>query len=455
MYFAGDAGFPGLSGQNRKYKDFEPRVGLAWDPTGSGKTSIRASYGLFYDFANSQIWFNTTVAPPFGDEIKNNSPAGGFDNPWLGFPGGNPYPVTANNLFTPHAPYISPASYDMPTTAMHSWNFSIQRQISQNWLVSASYVGNQTSHLWTSTQENPPVFIPGNCVAGQYGLTTAGPCSNANNYDQRRALSLLDPNKSALLGYVDVYDPGGTQSYNGLVLSLQHRFSKGLTMNANYTWSHCIGDAYVGNTTPNPGTGYQVPDNRRFDRGNCLFDRRGNLNISGAYEIPNFNNRTARILATGWRISPIFRYLTGAPLTITTGVDRALNDNTATQRPNQVLTDVYAHGFLNYLNPLAFTQPAMGTLGNMGTYSVNGPGLFEVDAALSRLFRIQERKSVEIRGEAYNLPNFFLRGVSAAGFTTLSTATTFGQITSVYNPNYALSGGGGPRVIQLAAKFVF
>lgn len=62
LYFAGDPGFPGLSGQNKKFKDFEPRIGLAWDPTGSGKTSIRASYGLFFDFAPSQLWFNTTVA---------------------------------------------------------------------------------------------------------------------------------------------------------------------------------------------------------------------------------------------------------------------------------------------------------------------------------------------------------------------------------------------------------
>jgi hypothetical protein len=453
LYFAGDPGFPGKSGQYRKWKDFEPRVGLAWDPTGSGKTSIRASYGLFFDFAPSQLWFNTTVAPPFGDEIKNNSPAGGFDNPWQGFPGGNPYPITSTDLFTPHAPYITVAGYNMPTTEMHSWNLSIQRQLAADWLVSASYVGNETEHIWDSTQLNPPQFL--GLSACTLGGVSYPICSTTANYDQRRTLSLLSPSKSQLLGYVDIFDPGGTQSYNGLVLSVQHRFSKGLTTNANYTWSHCIGDMYVATQPQNPGTGYQVPDNRRFDRGNCLFDRRGNLNISAAYELPRFENHAARILATGWRISPIFRYLTGQPITITTGVDRALSDNTATQRPNQVLPDVYAHGFLNYLNPAAFTQPALGTLGNMGTYNVFGPGLFEVDAALSRVFRMQEKKSLEVRGEAYNLPNFFLRGVPAVGFSTLSTLTTFGQITSVYNPNYALSGGGGPRVLQFAAKFVF
>src|SRR5579883_2253245 len=451
MYFAGDPGFPGLSGQNKKFKDFEPRVGLAWDPTGSGKTSVRASYGLFYDFAPSQLWFNTTVAPPFGDEIKLNSPAGGFDNPWLGFPGGNPYPITSHTLFTPYAPYFTVSGYDMPTTELHSWNLSVQRQLSANWLVSASYVGNETEHVWTSTQANQPQYIPGNCVAGQYGLTRPGPCSQASNYDQRRTLSLLDPVKSQLIGFLDVLDPGGTQSYNGLILSVQHRFASGLTLNANYTWSHCIGDFYVATQPQNPGTGYQVPNNRRFDRGDCFVDHRGNLNISGAYEIPRFTNHAARLLARGWRISPIFRYLTGSPLTITTGIDVALDDNTTTQRPNQVLPDVYTGGFLNYLNAKAFAQPAPGTLGNMGTYSVRGPGLFEVDTSLSRTFRIQERKSIELRGEAYNLPNFFLRGNPG----TLLSTPTFGQITQVYNPNYALSGGGGPRVVQLAAKFTF
>jgi hypothetical protein len=451
LYFPGDPGFPGLSGQHRKWKDFQPRVGLAWDPYGDGKTSIRASYGLFYDFAPSQMWFNTTVAPPFGDEIKLNSPAGGFANPWAGFQGGNPYPIYSHNLFTPHAPYITVNGYDMPTTEMHSWNLSVQRQLGADWLVSLSYVGNETEHVWTSTQANPPVFIPGNCVAGQYGLTAPGACSQAANYDQRRILSLADPVKSQLLGYVDVFDPGGTQSYNGLILSAQHRFAKGLTLNANYTLSHCLGDFYVVTQPQNPGTGYQVPGNRRYDRGNCFIDRRGNVNISGAYEIPRFNNQYARMLATGWRIAPIFRYLTGAPLTITTGVDRALNDNTTTQRPMQILPNVYAGGFLNYLNASAFAQPALGTLGNMGTYDVYGPGLFEVDVALSRVFPIRERKNFEIRGEAYNLPNSFLRGNPG---TALSTST-FGQITSVYNPSYALSGGGGPRVIQLAAKFVF
>jgi hypothetical protein len=294
--------------------------------------------------------------------------------------------------------------------------------------------------LWVSTQANPPVFLglqP--CTLNGVNYAT---CSTTANYNQRRQLSLINPTAAADLGYVDFFDPGGTQSYNGLVLGVQHRLSRGLTMNVNYTWSRCIGDYSQEFTTPNPGTGYQVPNNRRFDRGNCVFDRRGNFNLSAAYEVPQFSNHFARIAATGWRISPIFRYVTGTPLTILTGVDRALDNNTATQRPNQVLPSVYAGGFLNYLNPAAFQQPALGTLGNLGTYSVFGPGLFQVDAGLSRIFVVKERTKLEVRAEAFNLPNFFLRGNPG---TSLSTTATFGQITTALNP----------RVLQFAAKLSF
>jgi hypothetical protein len=104
--------------------------------------------------------------------------------------------------------------------------------------------------------------------------------------------------------------------------------------------------------------------------------------------------------------------------------------------------NVYTGGFLNYLSPSAFQQPAFGTLGNLGTYNIFGPGQLEIDAALARVFHIHERQNVEIRGEAFNLPNFFLRGNPG---TALSNAATFGQVTTALNP----------RIMQFAVKYVF
>jgi hypothetical protein len=447
LYFPGDPGFPDKSGQYAHYRDFEPRIGLAFDPFGNGKTSIRASYGLFYDFANGQFFINTTVAPPYGDETRVNAVP--FDNPWSTYPGGNPYPIRTFNTFTLNAPYLT-MPYNMPATELHSWNLSVQHQFGANWLASISYIGNQTEHLWVSTQLNQPQIIPGTLGTCPPGVTTG--CNSTGNYNQRRLLTLLNPSVGQFYGYVDAFDPGGTQSYNGLVISGQRRFAKGLTINANYTWSHCIGDYSQEFTTPNVGSGYQDPNNRRYDRGNCVFDRRGNFNLSAAYQVPALGNRFANIVATGWRISPIIRYVTGQPLTITTGVDRALNDNTATQRPNLISPNVYTGGFLNYLNPNAFAQPAFGTLGNLGTYNVFGPGLLEVDVALARVFRLRERLNMELRGEAFNLPNSFQRGNPGVA---LSNLATFGQVNNVFNPGYATGGGGGPRVLQFAAKFIF
>ena len=145
----------------------------------------------------------------------------------------------------------------------------VQRQLGKDWLVSATYLGSESEHLWDSYQVNPAVYIPGKCTAGQYGLKVAGPCSSVGNQNYRRVFVLnnypgtLFSNGSPAFGYVDSFDSGATSSYNGLLLSLQKRFSKGLSMNANYTWSHCIGDLSIGDSTGNAGQGLAIPNNRR------------------------------------------------------------------------------------------------------------------------------------------------------------------------------------------------
>ena len=443
LYYPGDPGFPGKSGQTSHIADFEPRVGIAWDPFHDGKMSVRASYGLFYDFANGQFFINSTIAPPFGDEIRLSNPAGGLDNPWSKFPGGDPFPAASNNLsyFPPTAPYLS-VQPNMPTTEMHSWNLSVQRQIGSSWLASANYVGNETEHLWTSFQLNPGVFIPGTCTAGQYGLTAPGPCSTLANLPNRRTLSVLNPTIGQYYGYVDVFDPGGTQSYNGLILTGQHRLSKGLVISANFTWSHCIGDYSQEYTTPNVGTGYQMPGNRKYDHGDCQFDRRENLNISTAYTTPTYGNKMLRTTASGWTASLIYRYLSGAALSGTTGTDQLLNGNSG-EHLNQVLPNVYGSGFVTgYLNTAAFAQVPVGNnYGNMGVYTLRGPGVPEMDFSIFRTFPIWERLTMQFRGDAFNLPNNFLRGNPSTTFTS----PTFGSILSA----------GNPRILQFAVKFVF
>src|SRR5262249_51351749 len=141
-------------------------------------------------------------------------------------------------------------------------------------------------------------------------------CSTIANQDQRRRLSLENPAVGQYYGPVIHVESGGTAGYHGLLLSLQRRAARGVTVNGNYTWSHCIsdpaGDQLAVSATPN--NGWTNPDNRHFDRGNCgnaATDRRHVFNLSAVAETPEFSNATLRAVASRWRFSPILKILSG------------------------------------------------------------------------------------------------------------------------------------------------
>lgn len=450
FHFPGDPGFPSQAGMYKKWGNFGPRVGLAYDPTGSGKWSIRASYGLAYDYINGQFYANTSNSPPWGSEIRIPGPIP-LANPFNNASGiTNIFPVTfdQNAPFSLYGPFLA-VKYDQKTTGVHAWNLSIQRQIGRNWLASATYVGNQTQHLWVSTQLNPGLALgTGSCTlqvpnaAGNLVTTTYPVCNNAP-LNARRVYSLQKPEEGRYIGFMDVYDDGGTQSYQGMILSLQKRLGAGVSTSVNYTWSHCIGDFTQGGGVPNVGSGYLDWNNRRKDRGNCVADRRHLFNWTALYETPRWNHTVARVALSGWRISGLYRYSSGAPMTIGTNVDRQLS-GTGGQRVNLLNTDPYGDrsSLNNYLNPAAFALPEIGTLGNIGRFSLYGPPSFGVDTALSRIFRVREGQSVEIRGEAFNLTNSVRRGTPG---TNISAANTFNRILSAQDP----------RIMQFAVKYVF
>src|SRR5205823_12623286 len=171
---------------------------------------------------------------------------------------------------------------------------------------------------------NPALYIPGNCAAGQYGLVSAGPCSSLSNINIRRILNLANPAAAAPLGYVTQFDDGGTQGYHGLLVSTNWRLRKGISLNANYTWSHCIGLAV--NTLLNPGGNYLHqagqnvgPVNRNLDVGDCATDRRHIANITMVAQTPTFSNKVMRLIGSGWTASTIYTVRSGSPLTVTLG----------------------------------------------------------------------------------------------------------------------------------------
>jgi hypothetical protein len=179
------------------------------------------------------------------------------------------------------------------------------------------------------------------------------------------------------------------------------------------------------------------------DKGRCSTWRKHIFNFSASVETPRFGNTAARVLGSGWRVSGIFRANSGSPLSVVTGTDRALSGIQPTiQRANQVLDNPYGDGTINnWLNPLAFALPALGTYGNSIRNAFDGPGRQVVDLSIVRSFRFTSGHRIEARVEAFNAFNWFLLDNPN---TTLSSAT-FGRITS----------SGDPRIMQFAVKYDF
>jgi hypothetical protein len=447
LSFDGDPGFPTNTGMYNKWWNFSPRLGLAWDVKGDGRTSVRASGGTFYDFPSTRNMTGLTNLPPWNFRyIRNNV---GLENPWANEPGGDPFPLVygrnvSKDVAWPLYGLEAAVDYNTPNMAVSQWNLSLQKQVGTDWLVSASYLGNHTIHLWSIQPFNPAIYMPGGpCTINGVPYN---PCSSAANTDQRRKLVLENQKAGQYYGGIVRIDSGGTSSYNGLLLSVQRRAARGVTISANYTWSHCITDWQNELGPINATDGYMDPDNRRSGRGNCTIagaDRRQVFNLSGVAETPQFSNRGLRIVGSGWRLSPIFKILSGGFLTMSTNQDRALN-GVAAQRVNQLMLNPYGNKTVsNYLNPAAFALPAIGTFGNVTVGSIAGPGLWQFDTALSRTFQIREAQKVEFRAEAFNITNSMRMDINK--LTTIYNSSNFGQVTGALDP----------RIMQFALKYFF
>ncbi len=455
LIFSGDQGYPPNQQYNFRANHWLPRVGIVWDPFGNGKTSIRASYGLLYD--NPHMFFYTRVSnnPPWGATTTRSGGPFPLSNPWAGYAGGNPFLASTTGGksfgFFPTAGVYAVSDPNLKSNQENTWNLAIQRQVGK-WLLSASYVGNHSAHLWSGRELNPQIYIPGNCTAGQYGLTSAGACSStsAANTAARRKLTILNPTWGPYYNTIALVDGGSTSSYNGMILSAQHRLSSNFSVLGNWTYSHCIADP---STTEITGASYLNPDDRGADRSNCSSDHRQLVNISGVITSPKVQGKLLGLLANGWQASPIFNWRTGNLATATYGSDVALT-GAGNQRAQQVMDNVYGDGSVDhYLNLAAFLQPTQGAKGVYATtrpFTISGPNVMNIDLSLSRNFKVRERGTLTFRAEAFNLPNSVMFGPPATGVT----ATTFGKLS----PQAQSSAPGNnttARIMQFALKYAF
>jgi hypothetical protein len=435
LLFYGDQGIP-KAYFNNVMGLFSPRVGVVWDPSGDGKQTIRVSGGILRDTSELFYAERLTTNAPYGSQIDVPTPAGGFTNPWNGYAGGNPfprpYPPTRDVAFAPAGVYVNMAMNTKPTYTAQ-WNISYQRQLTSNWMASISYLGNKATHVWIGEDANPAVYVPGTC-AGKA-------CSSTSNTNQRRLLYLQNPVSGAYYASIVTADQGVNSHYNGILLSVQHRFASDFTLLVNYTYSHCTSDGDFGGELA--GNYYMDPNNRSRDRASCNFDIRHLFNTSIIASSPAKGDGWGARILRDWQLAPGISWRSGIANNITSGKDNSLN-GVGLDRPNLVLPSAYAPAGSDprtFLNAAAFVQNDTGTFGNLGRDAIHGADQLNINVALSRAFRFTERWRLDARFEAFNAINH----VNYNNPTTNLTSATFGKFTAAADP----------RILQLSMKLNF
>jgi len=450
LLYPGDPGVPaGLIPTDKKA--FAPRIGLAWDPTGSAKWLVSAAYGIFYEpyYTGQGGPLQSPIsAPPYLQTPQVNGP--NFANPYAGqnlFTGQFAEPMTILTL----SPNLSlPYAQDC--------NLNVQRSLGNDWLGQVGYVGTTGVKLPRFIEGNPTEFIPGVDASGN-------PISNENNVNQRRLYSgctLAQPN-SCVYASAGLIAGIANSSYNALEASLRKRFSHGLSFLASYTLAHSIDDVSSFNITGSasqPVAGEndlaQNPFDLRAERGRSMFDARHRFVLSYQWSLPFWNHpKTWYEHAFGnWQVNGIATFMTGGPFTVFDSSDNSLQGGApeitgfSANRPSLIGNpNDGPRTPQEWFNVSAFQKLAPDPLGrfqvfgNEGRNVVDGPGLVNWDFSVFKNIAVGESKEFQFRGELFNLlnhPNFQL------------------PVSDISSPNFGqIQSDLGPRVVQLALKFLF
>lgn len=422
ILFPGDAGFTRAI-ISVPWSHISPRLGLAWDPFGDGKTAIRAGAGMFYGSVSGNQWNTTSNFEPFAIRLTFNnnnsstkSTGATLSNPYRGLTGGDPFPyngqfVNGGSIFGPSPNFKWAYTYQM--------NFSVQRQVTSSLGVMASYVGSFSHNLPFAVDLNYPTSL---------GATTS-------NVQARRPFNI--PARTDNFGAVLSMQSGQTASYNSLQISATQRTSHHVSFHAFYIYSKTFDSVQLQNNTTQALV--QNFANMGEDRGPADTDMRHQLVVAMIWQ-PDYyggDNSVLRHLTRGWSISPILKMHTGFPFTISNGADANLDGN-STDRA-QLVGDPFSGSCPSgapigsaacWFNTAAFARniPTNGAPvdGNSPRNFLNQPSYRDVDLAIFRTFKVSERFSLQFRGEALNV--FNMVSLNAPG-ATVGTAT-FGQISS-------------------------
>jgi hypothetical protein len=427
---------------NPSLRNFDPRIGVAWDPFADHKTSVRASFGMFHNVLFSRD-LNYWLQPPFLTATQTSAQGLLYPNLFSNLgPGANVVNVPTNGtLSVTNGDYYGVHS----TPYQMQWNFNIQREVMANTVATIGYIGTHNLHMFVQRDFNFPVP----CLAANSGCFYNGrpTYSNATGAPNPR----LDPQYNSL----QLADNLADSHYHALQTSLDHRFSRGWQMQVSYTFSKSI-DNGSGTYGLDGGGISSQPLNIAADRGLSNFSRTHNFRVSGVYDLPYRGSGFAGAVLGGWQLTGVFAYLSGAPFNPTSAPNRVFTGTGSNAgRPDYVAgCDLYAgaHTLSQWFNTSCFALQPLGTYGNAGRDIIIGPNLWNLDNSLGKDFRvsrISEHFTVQFRAEAFNIlnhPSFQLLAANTQIFAGAAINASAGKIQATNSL---------PRQLQLALKIVF
>ena len=424
LLYVGDPGIP-RSGLENDRNNFGPRIGFAWSPFRKGRTSVRGGYGVFYDFPVMHQLSSFANTQPFSVQLQVNEPRS-FSEPFAGAASPFPYkpPRTADerSRYRFVTPVVVGESLDpsLKSAYMQQWNFNVQQETFHGIVASGAYVGSKGTGFSILRELNAAVFGPG---------------ATGANVDQRR------PYLPGTLGSISNYEPLGFSSYHALQLSMNKRFSKGYTVLANYTWAKSLD-----NGSNDAFGGAQDHRNWTAEKGSSDFDLRHRFVTSFLWELPRPKVGPARWIAGGWQVNGILTVSAGRPFNVVSGTDRALAGS-GTQRPNLVGNPYLDTGrskddlIRQYFQSAAFALPAVGAFGNLGRNTIVGPGSYNLDSSMFKMFPITERVKLQFRAEFFN---------------TLNHANLGQPVGNIGAPNVGrIQGASAPRILQFGLRMTY
>jgi Carboxypeptidase regulatory-like domain len=441
---------------NTYKQGWQPRVGIAWDVFGTGKTSVRVGFGRY--MSRSQViedLLRMTANPPWTTTVSAGSGWNGSGTTLANCPTCRSLdtinPGLANNVagVNPNAGFNA-VDLNFRPPESYQWNLTISHQLTNDTVLDVSYIGNHGLHIWRRNVNRNDIAPNKACV---------GPFCDGSTRDARLQISraalgvtsipdvdlageLIADNRQLLnVGNIQTDESNGNSSYHSMQLWLNRRFSKGLQFQAGYTWSHTISDVSLTSFTNTTSD----PFNFDSDRGDADLDRRHTFVANMVYQLPLFKQwgKAAEYIIGDWQLNTIASYFGSTPIDITTGANTLGTASAVGQRPNYTGAPLYLHTSDNtfHLNPAAFARPAPGQLGTLGKGTVRGKPITNIDFSLSKNFRFKERYRFQFRAEFFNVfnhPNF-------VGFDTDIRNSTFGTLNTITTP----------REIQLGFKFNF